>query len=77
MLRQQTLTFAQSGRINTNRSGFRPKAPTALTSAAAAVLIYKTRRRRKIGGVNEAKIIKVFRSSRAYYNAGKSDSDDS
>jgi hypothetical protein len=77
MLRQQTLTFAQSGRINTNRPGPRPKAPTALTSTAAAVLIHGARRQRKVGGVNEAEVIKVFRSSRAYYNAGEPDSDDS
>jgi hypothetical protein len=77
MLRQQTLTFAQSGRIDANRPGPRPKAPTTLTPTAAAVLIHGARRRRKVGGVNEAEVIEAFRSSRAHYNAGEPDSNDS
>jgi hypothetical protein len=77
MLRQQTLTFAQSGRIDANRPGPRPKAPTTLSPAASAALIHGTRRRRKVGGVNEAEVIEAFRSSRAHHDAGEPDSDDS
>ena len=77
MLRQQTLTFAQSGRIDAKRPGPRLKGPTTLTPAASAVLIHGARRRRKVGGVNEAEVIEAFRSSRAHHDAGEPDSDDS
>jgi hypothetical protein len=77
MLHQQTLTFTQSGRIEANRPGPCPKAPTTLSPAVLAVLIYSTRRRCKVGSVNKAEVIEAFCSSRAYYDAGEPDSDES
>jgi hypothetical protein len=68
MLRQQTLTFTQLGRIEANQPGPCPKAPTTLSPAASAALIYSTRQRRKVGGVNEAEVIEAFRSFRAHYD---------
>jgi hypothetical protein len=77
MLRQQTLTFAQSGRIDANRPGPRPKPPLPLTPAATATLIQGIGGRCKVSGVNEAEVIAAFRSSRAHYEAGEPDSDSS
>jgi hypothetical protein len=77
MLCQQTLTFAQSGRIDANRPGPHPKAPTTLTPAAAAVLIHRARQRCKVSGVNKAEVIEAFCSSRVHYNVREPDSDNS
>jgi|ERR1035438_2266031 hypothetical protein len=77
MLHQQTLTFTQSGRIEANQPSPHPKAPTTLSPAASAALIYSTRRRRKVGGVNEAEVIEAFCSSKAHYDAGELDSNES
>jgi len=77
MLRQQTLTFAQLGRIDANRPGPRPKPPLPLTHTASATLIRGIGGRRKVGGVNEAEVIAAFRFSRAHYEAGEPDSDSS
>src|SRR3984885_16043447 len=52
------------------------KAPTTLPPAVSNALIYSSKRRRQVGGVNEAIAIKAFRSSRAHFNAGESDSRD-
>ena len=40
LLRQATLLFYSSGRIDANRPGPRPKHPTTLSAAASAALIY-------------------------------------
>jgi hypothetical protein len=79
MLRQQTLTFAQSGRVAANRPGPRPKAstPPLTPTVSAAIVNGIRRRRRKIGGISEAKVIVAFSSSRAHYKAGEPDSDSS
>ena len=74
-LRQQTLSFSSAGRPQANRPRPRPKAPTTLTPAASSALINGARRRRKVGGINEANVIEAFRSSRAHYDAGEPDSD--
>ena len=77
MLHQQTLSFTQSGRIEANRPGPRPKAPTTLSLATSATLIHGTRRRRKVGSVNEAEVIEAFHSFRAHHDAREPDSNDS
>jgi hypothetical protein len=71
-LRQQTLSF---NRPEVRRPGPRSKAPPTLTLAASAALIHGARRRRKVGGINEAEAIQAFRDSRAHYDAGDPDSD--
>jgi hypothetical protein len=76
-LRQSTLSFHQSGRIDANRPGPKPKATTTLTPAASATLIFSQKRRRKVGGVNEAQAIEAFKSSREHQAAGEPDSDES
>jgi len=73
-LRQQTISFSSAGRLQANRPGPRPKAPTTLTPAASSALINGARRRRKVGGINEAEVIEAFQSSRAHYDAGEPDS---
>jgi hypothetical protein len=64
-LRQATLSFHQSGRVDANRPGPRPKAPTTLTAKAAA-LIPSRQQRRKVGGANEANLIEAFARSRKH-----------
>jgi hypothetical protein len=77
MLCQQTLTSAQLGRIDVNQPGLCPKASTILSPAALATLIYSTRQRCKVSGVNEAEVIEAFCSSRAHHNAREPDSNNS
>jgi hypothetical protein len=76
-LRQSTLSFHQSGRIEANRPGPKPKALTTLTTTASNTLIFGQKRRRKVGGVNEKQVIEAFRSSCEHQAAGEPDSDDS
>jgi hypothetical protein len=45
-----------------------------MSSAVSTALISGAKRRRQVGGVNEAEAIEAFRSSRAHYEAGESDS---
>jgi hypothetical protein len=59
-LRQQTLSFHSTGRTEVGRPGPRSKAPTTLASAASVALIHGARRRRKVGGINEAEAIQAF-----------------
>jgi hypothetical protein len=74
--KQSTLSFHTSGRVLANRPGPKVKAPTTLTAAASAALVFGVRRRRKVGEINEAECIQAFRSSRAYYAVGELDSGD-
>ena len=74
--KQSTLCFHTSGRILTNRPRPKVKAPTTLTAASSAALIFGVRRRRKVGGVNEAEVIKAFKDSRARHAIGEPDSGD-
>ena len=76
-LRQSTLSFHQSGRIDANRPGPKPKALITLSSTASNTLIFGQKRRCKVGGVNERQAIEAFRSSREHQAAGEPDSDDS
>jgi hypothetical protein len=73
--KQSTLCFHTSSRILTNRPGPKVKAPTTLTAASSAALIFGVRRR-KVGGVNEAEVIKAFKDSRAHHAIGEPDSGD-
>jgi hypothetical protein len=66
-LRQQTLSFHSTGRPEVGRPGPRSKAPRTLTPATSTASIYGARRRRKVGGINEAEAIQAFRDSRAHY----------
>jgi hypothetical protein len=45
LLCQATLLFYSSSQIDANRPGPRPKAPTTLSAAASAALIYRARNR--------------------------------
>jgi len=74
-LHQQTLSFNSTRRPEVWRPGPCSKAPPTLTLAASAALIYGARRRRKVGGINEAKAIQAFRDSCAHYDTGDPDSD--
>ena len=74
-LRQQTLSFHSTRRPEVGRPGPRSKAPTTLTPATSVALIHGARRRRKVGGINEAEAIQAFRDSCARYDAGDPDSD--
>ena len=76
-LRQSTLSFHQSRRIEANRPGPKPKALTTLTSATSNSLVFGQKRRRAVGGVNERQVIEAFRSARNHQAAGEPDSDDS
>ena len=76
-LRQSTLSFHQSGRIEANCPGPKPKALTTLTTTASNTLIFGQKRRCKVGGVNEKQVIEAFRSSCEYQAAGEPDFDDS
>jgi hypothetical protein len=75
-LHQQTLSFTKRGTVLPNSPGPRPKAPsTALsTSVATALVSGSKRRRRLIGGINEAEAIAAFKSSRAHFDIGEPDS---
>jgi hypothetical protein len=77
LLRQATLSFHSSGRIDANRPGLRPKAPTTLSAAASAALIYRAKNRRRVGGINETDLVQSLENSRAHAAAGEPDSDDS
>ena len=77
LLRQATLSFHSSGRIDANRPGPRPKAPTTLSAAASAALIYGAEKRRRVGGINETDLFQSLENSRAHAAAGEPDSDDS
>jgi hypothetical protein len=77
LLRQATLSFHSSGQINANRPGPRPKAPTTLSTAASAALIYGARNRRRVGGINETDLVQSLGNSRAHAAAGEPDSDNS
>jgi hypothetical protein len=74
-LRQQTLSFHSTGRPKVVRPGPLSKAPTTLTPAASATLIYGARQRRKVGGINEAEAIQAFQDYCAHYDAGDPDLD--
>ena len=71
------MSFHQSGRIKTNRPGPKPKALTTLITTASNTLIFGQKRRRKIGGVNERQVIKIFRNFRKHQATGESDSNNS
>lgn len=73
-LRQQTLSFTGRGQVQANKPGPRPKGPTTISAAVATALISGSKRRRQVGGVNEAEAIEAFRSSRAHFDARESDS---
>jgi hypothetical protein len=73
-LRQQTLSFTGRGQVQANKPGPRPKGPTTMSAAVATALISGSKRRRQVGGVNEAKAIEAFWSSRAHFDAGEPDS---
>lgn len=73
-LRQQTLSFTGRLQLPANKPGPCPKAPTTMSAAVATALISSSKRRRQVGGVNEAEAIKAFNSSRAYYEASEPDS---
>jgi hypothetical protein len=45
-----------------------------MSAAVATALISGSKRRRQVGGVNEAEAIEAFRSSRAHFDAGEPDS---
>src|SRR5580700_12267761 len=77
LLRQATLSFHSSGRVDANRPGPRPKAPTSLSTAASAALIYGARNRRQVGGINETDLVQSLENSRAHAAVGEPDSDDS
>jgi hypothetical protein len=62
--------------VQANKPGHRPKAPTTLPIAVSNALIYSSKRRRQVGGVNEATAIEAFRSLRTHFNASESDSGD-
>jgi hypothetical protein len=76
-LRQLTLSFHQSGRIEANRPRPKPKALTTLTSATSNSLIFGQKRRRAVRGVNERQVIETFKSSHNHQAAGEPNSDDS
>jgi hypothetical protein len=77
LLRQATLSFHSSGRIDANRPGPRPKAPTTLSAAASAALIYRARNHHRVGGINESDLVQFLENSRAHAAVGKPNSDDS
>jgi len=62
--------------VQANKPGPRPKAPTTLLIAISNALIYSSKRRRQVSGVNEAIAIEAFRSSRAHFNTSELDSRD-
>jgi hypothetical protein len=74
-LHQQTLSFHSTRRPKVVRPRPLSKAPTTLTPAASAALIYGARRRCKVGGINEAKAIQAFQDYRARYDVGDPDLD--
>jgi hypothetical protein len=76
LLRQATLSFHSSGRIDANRPGPRPKAPTKL-STAASTLIYGAGNRRRARGINEIDLVQSLENSRTHAIVGEPDSDDS
>ena len=76
-LRQSTLSFHQSGRIEANRPRPKPKAITTLTTTASNTLIFGQKRQCKVGGVNERQAIEAFKSSCEHQAAGEPNSDDS
>jgi hypothetical protein len=59
-LRQQTLSFTMRGQVQANKPGPRSKAPTTLPTTVSNALIYSSKRRRQVGGVNEAAAIEAF-----------------
>jgi len=73
-LRQQTLSFTKRGQVQANRPGPRPKAPTTMPAVVATALISGSKRRRQVGGINEAEAIAAFQSSRDHFDAGEPDS---
>lgn len=77
ILRQATLSFRSSGRNDANRPGPRPKAPTTLSAAASAALIYGAAIRRRVGRIYEKDLDQSLENSRAYAAAAEPDSDDS
>jgi len=72
--KQSTLSFHTSGRVLANQPRPKVKAFTTLTAAASAALVFSVQQQRKVGGVNEAEVIKAFKDSRAYYAAKELDS---
>ena len=68
------ISFSSAGRLQANRPGPHPKAPTTFTPAASSALINGAQRHCKVGGINEADVIQAFRSSRTHYDAGEPDS---
>jgi hypothetical protein len=74
-LRQQTLSFNSTGRPEVGYPRPGSKAPAALTPAASAAVIRRERRRRKVGGINEAEAIQALRDCLTCYDAGDPDSD--
>jgi hypothetical protein len=74
--KQSTLSFYTSSLVLANRLRPKVKALTTLTAAASAALVFGVQRRRKVGGINEAKCIQAFKSSCAHYAVRELDSRD-
>ena len=77
LLRQATLSFHSSGRIDANRPRPRPKAPTTLSTTASATLIYGAKNRRRVGGINEIDLVQSLENSRVHAVVGEPNSNDS
>jgi hypothetical protein len=74
LLRQATLSFHSSDRIDANRPEPRPKAPTTLSVAASAALICGAGKRRRVGGINETDLFQSLENSRVHAAVGEPDS---
>jgi hypothetical protein len=77
LLRQATLSFHSSGRIDANCPRPRPKAPTMLSTNASAALIYRAKNRCRVGGINETDLVQSLENSCVHAAAGEPDSDNS
>jgi hypothetical protein len=69
------LTFAQSGRVDANCPGPRPKPLLPFTPTVSIIPIRGIGGCCKVGSINKAEVIAAFCSSRIYYKAGEPDSD--
>ena len=57
LLRQATLLFHSSGRIDANRPRPRPKALTMLSTTASTALIYRAKNRCQVKGINKTDLV--------------------
>jgi hypothetical protein len=71
------LSFYSSSRIDANRLKHRPKAPTTLSAAASATLIYRAKNRRRVGGINKTDLVQSLKNSYVHTAVGELDSNDS